>query len=224
MISVEVVQQKKKRAVTVQRCHIVETVISQYCRHSSASRVAQYLKFWEPVLVDPAICRRVFKDKGVIQLPTGVFRAKIGTTASYAHFIAGSLDDNHNCATGTLEYVEKPADIKQPRRPLRSRWLKELAKYQTLPVKSGYMMIRWRTAVSWICSKGHMWWSQPAVACPDNLVQLFRGTVQIYAINMTSFVGGLALLEKGGQAAGLELSDSFTLCHLMAYNPLPELF
>jgi hypothetical protein len=56
-------QQKREQAVTIFRCHVVESFFSQYCGHSSAAGITRYLKFREPVLVDPVDCAAV-KDNG----------------------------------------------------------------------------------------------------------------------------------------------------------------
>jgi hypothetical protein len=45
IISAEIIQQKRERTVSVFRCHVVESVFSQYCGHSSAAGVTRYLKF-----------------------------------------------------------------------------------------------------------------------------------------------------------------------------------
>jgi hypothetical protein len=46
IISAEIIQQKRERTIPVFRCHVVESVFSQYCGHSSAAGVTRYLKFW----------------------------------------------------------------------------------------------------------------------------------------------------------------------------------
>jgi hypothetical protein len=62
VVQAEIVQQKRERTIPVFRCHVVESVFSQYCGHSSAAGVTRYLKFREPLIVDPVECARA-KDR-----------------------------------------------------------------------------------------------------------------------------------------------------------------
>jgi hypothetical protein len=64
---------------------------------------------------------------------------------------------------------------------------------------------------------GTMVWTHKQASCPQGLTQLFRGQIQIFSNDSSSFVGAIALLEEKGQVAGLELLSSHLLCHHPAY-------
>jgi len=63
-------------------------------------------------------------------------------------------------------------------------------------------------------------WDGRSPDCPSNLVQLYRGPMKFY-VNSTATVslsGSLAVLKKDDQVAGLELANSFPLCHHTAWH------
>jgi hypothetical protein len=102
VVNVEIVQQKRERTVSIFRCHVVESVFSQYCGHSSAAGVTRYIKFREPLLVEAEMCRRAQQTDGNITIAGRVFRGNIGTMKSHSFFIAGGLDSGHHCSRETL--------------------------------------------------------------------------------------------------------------------------
>ena len=66
--------------------------------------------------------------------------------------------------------------------------------------------------------RGTYVWSGHGPECPSGLVQLYRGPMKFY-VNSTASVslkGSLAVLEREDQVAGLELTESFPLCHQAA--------
>jgi hypothetical protein len=71
---------------------VVESVFSQYCGHSSAAGVTRYLKFREPLIVDPVECARAKYSNSNITINGKMFSACIGSQTSHSFFIAGSLD------------------------------------------------------------------------------------------------------------------------------------
>jgi hypothetical protein len=75
VVQAEIVQQKRERTIPVFRCHVVESVFSQYCGHSSAAGVTRYLKFREPLIVDPVECSRAKDSNGNITINGKVFNA-----------------------------------------------------------------------------------------------------------------------------------------------------
>jgi hypothetical protein len=48
MMHGEIVQMKRERLIRITRCHVVESVMSQYCGWQSRAGVVRYLKFREP--------------------------------------------------------------------------------------------------------------------------------------------------------------------------------
>ena len=63
---------------------------------------------------------------------------------------------------------------------------------------------------------GTVVWQHNATKCPDTLMQLYRGGVQIYVNNTRTLLGGLAMMERGDQAAGLELVEEYMMCGHLA--------
>ncbi|MFN9901084.1 MAG: hypothetical protein ACK55Z_20350, partial [bacterium] len=61
MMHGEIVQMKRERLIRVTRCHVVESVMSQYCGWQSRAGVVRYLKFREPYTVEPSACRHANK-------------------------------------------------------------------------------------------------------------------------------------------------------------------
>jgi hypothetical protein len=121
IISAEIIQQKRERTVPIFRCHVVESVFSQYCGHSSAAGVTRYLKFREPLLVNPVDCAAAKDNSGNITINGKVFTVRIGSRTSHSFFVAGSLDARHNCQTGTVGYGNAVIDYQSTQSVLEIR-------------------------------------------------------------------------------------------------------
>jgi hypothetical protein len=61
MLHGEIVQMKRERLIRITRCHVVESIMSQYCGWQSRVGVVRYLKFREPYTVEPSACRHANK-------------------------------------------------------------------------------------------------------------------------------------------------------------------
>jgi hypothetical protein len=107
IVQAEVVQIKRERTINVFRCQVLETLVSQYCGHSSAAGVTRYLRFREPLLVEANSCRKALTEAGNITIANRNFRARIGMTTSHSFFVAGDLDDGHHCQTGSVSIGNK---------------------------------------------------------------------------------------------------------------------
>jgi hypothetical protein len=128
IISAEIIQQKRERTVPIFRCHVVESVFSQYCGHSSAAGVTRYLKFCEPLLVNPVDCAAAKDNGGNITINGKVFTARIGSRTSHSFFVAGSLDARHNCQTGTVTYGNSVIDYQSTQSVLEISLMEEFGK------------------------------------------------------------------------------------------------
>jgi len=95
----EIIQMRRERIISVQRCTVMESTFSQYCGHSSAAGVTRYLKFHEPRLVEAQHCQQSFSQGGKIKINNEKFKAVIGTTSSHSTYAAGDLDDASHCTT-----------------------------------------------------------------------------------------------------------------------------
>jgi hypothetical protein len=62
MLHGEIVQMKWERLIRITRCHVVESIMSQYCGWQSRAGVVRYLKFREPYTVEPSACRHANKN------------------------------------------------------------------------------------------------------------------------------------------------------------------
>jgi hypothetical protein len=61
MLHGEIVQMKRERLIRITRCHVVESLMSQYCGWQSGAGVVRYKKFREPYTVEPSACRHANK-------------------------------------------------------------------------------------------------------------------------------------------------------------------
>jgi hypothetical protein len=63
--------------------------------------------------------------------------------------------------------------------------------------------------------EGTVVWEYDSMACPQTIVQLYRGLMKVYANQSGIYEGGTAVVENRDkdQAAGLEMAESFILCH-----------
>ena len=91
---------KRERLIRITRCHVVESVTSQYCGWQSRAGVVRYLKFREPYTVEPSACRHANKT-GMIVINKKSWPVQMGAVRSYSEYLEGSLDLKHNCQVGT---------------------------------------------------------------------------------------------------------------------------
>jgi hypothetical protein len=96
--------------ISVFRCIIMETIISQYCGMFSAAGVARYIRFQEPRTLEAWECCQARK-RGKIIINGRTFKGKIGATASHSMFLAGGLDAKSNCEVGIITF------------PMDKRWV-----------------------------------------------------------------------------------------------------
>jgi hypothetical protein len=99
----EIAQMKRERLVRITRCHVVESVLSQYCGWQSMVVVVRYLKLREPYTVEPAACRHANKT-GMLMINKKSYGVQMNPVKSFSDFTEGSLDLKHNCQVETLTY------------------------------------------------------------------------------------------------------------------------
>jgi hypothetical protein len=66
MLHQEIVQMKRERLIRITRCHVVESIMSQYCGWQSRAGVVRYLKFREPITVEPSACPHANKTGMIV--------------------------------------------------------------------------------------------------------------------------------------------------------------
>ncbi len=61
--------------------------------------------------------------------------------------------------------------------------------------------------------EGTVVWEYDSMACPQTIVQLYKGLMKVYANQSGVYEGGVAMVEhrNNDQAAGLEIAESFFL-------------
>jgi hypothetical protein len=220
VVQAEIVQQKRERMIPVFRCHMVESVFSQYCGHSSGAGVTRYLKFREPLIVDPMECARAKDSNGNITINGKMFNARIGSQTSHSFFIARSLDRKHNCEVNTLVIGKQVINYQSAQSVLEISLTEEFGKVNDMSGRiklSGSIYTKTSNRAAQDSFVGTMVWSHKETTCPQGLTPLYLGPVRIFSNESSSFMGGVALLEENGQVAGLELHSSNLLCHHPSY-------
>jgi len=220
-VSAEIIQQRRETVVPIFRCQIFETVFTQYCGHSSAAGVLRYLKFRQPLLVEPAVCRAAKARKGKISVNGQEINGKIGGFTTHTYYLVGGVDESYRCEVGTINTGTLKLDYQTAQTALEVALyedfgkINELTGYITLP---GGIQVKTADGSAVDSLMGVMVWEKPRSNCPDSLTQLFRGTIKIHTNTTKTFTGGVAILEENKQVAGLELGASFVLCNAPAYR------
>jgi hypothetical protein len=90
---------KREGLIRITRCHVVESVMSQYCGWQSRAGVVRYSKFREPYTVELSACGHANKT-GMIVISKKSLPVQMGGVGSYSDYLEGSLDLGHNCMEG----------------------------------------------------------------------------------------------------------------------------
>jgi hypothetical protein len=100
----EIVQMKQDRIIPIFRCQVIETIVSQYCRHRSSSiGVTRYIQFRELKPLEAWDCRQA-RTHGKVVISGSTIKATIGATISHAMLLSGGLGDGSNCMAGTISF------------------------------------------------------------------------------------------------------------------------
>jgi hypothetical protein len=221
LIQVEIIQQKKERTINVFRCHIVESVFSQYCGHYSAAGVTRYLKFREPLILEPEECLKAWSNDGNVTINKKLFMVRMGTTTSHSFFLSGSLDAGHNCDRGDLKMGSDSYSYQAAQSVLEITLQEEYGRINeatgTIKLPGG-VQGKLADLSARDSLMGTTVWRYRTSTCLQGLTQLFRGSIKVFSNSSSDFVGAVALLEEKGQVAGLELKDSSMLCLHPAYQ------
>jgi hypothetical protein len=205
VVQAEIVQQKRERTIPVFRCHVVESVFSQYCGHSSAAGVTRYLRFRELLIVDPVECARAKESNGNITINRKVFNARIGSQTLHSFFVAGSLDKKHTCEVNTLVIGKQVIDYQSAQSMLEISLTEEFGKVNDMSgriILPGNIYAKTSDRSVQDSLVGTMVWSHKETTCPQGLTQLYRGAIRILSNESSSFGGGVALLEENGHWSG----------------------
>jgi hypothetical protein len=189
--------------------------------HSHAG-VARWLKFREPLRIEPADCQKAFLNGGRLRIGTHVVDAKLNRMTSHSVRISGALDDNHKCESGSLSYGNRVLGEQVATSILEVELFDEVA---TVFENTGKMRtstnlladVKDRSLVDSVY--GTYVWNSTAARCPDSLSQVYRGTMKVF-VNSTGrgLEGALAVLVEKDRVAGLEIGSPFVLCALSAWR------
>jgi hypothetical protein len=212
----EKLQMKMERLVQITRCHVVESVLSQYCGWQIRAGVVRYLKFREPYMVEPAACRHANKT-GMLAIHKKSYAVHMDTVKSYTNFTEGSLDSGYNCQVGTHTHGEVIFDRQVTQRVMEVSTRMEWACVN----KASGMITTTSCLIAPVTDRSMMdtqdgtyVWEYFQEDCPDSIVQLYLGNIRVLSNSSMSYVVGLAIVEgsEKDQVAGLELTESFLLC------------
>jgi hypothetical protein len=107
--------------------------------------VTRYLKFREPLIVDPLECARAKESGGNITIGDRVFKAKINSCTLHSFFISGSLDRKHNCEVGAVVFGIYTLDYQSAQTVLEISLMEEFAKVNDMTSCLGKFNQRQRT-------------------------------------------------------------------------------
>ena len=226
MLPAEIIQIRKTRTIPVLRCLAVVTEVSQYCGHSSAEGVMRFLKFRETVTVESQSCRDAFNNKGKLEVGGRVYPAVIGSTSSHQDYLAGGLDDSGNFEVGQFQDAKtrKTYCYQVASRVVEVTLFRKQG--QTHDIEGTIKLtdnIITKVADESVkdALRGTYVWKHERLSCPDTISQIYRGPLNFYVNSSnTNLEGGLAVLEREDQIAGLEITTSFSLCFTAAWMTL----
>ncbi len=208
MLHGEIVQMKRERLIRITRCHVVKSIMSQYCGWQSRAGVVRYLKFHEPYTVEPSACRHA-KKTGMIVINKKSWPVQMGGLSDY---LEGSLDLAHNCQVGTHTHGGVVIDCHVTQSILevsvRMEWARVDEVSGMITTTSGIIApVTDRSMMETL--DGTYVWEYSQEDCPDSIVQLYLGSIKVLSNSSTSYVGGLAIVEGStkDQVAGLELGE-----------------
>jgi hypothetical protein len=177
----EIVQIKQDRMIPVFRFIVIETLISQYCGMFSGAGVTRYIRFREPRALEAWECRQARKS-GKIVINGRTVQGKIGATASHSMFLAGGLDDESKCEIGIVTFPDGKTLDSQATQGLYEITLKK--EFTRLNELSGSLTLtsgvqaaaRDKSIVDSL--EGTVVWEYDSMACPQTIVQLYRGMMK----------------------------------------------
>jgi hypothetical protein len=179
----EIVQIKPDRMISVFRCVVIETIVSQYCGMFSAAGVARYIHFREPRTLEAWECRQA-KKSGKVIINGKTFQGKIGATVSHSMFLAGGLDDKSNCEVGIISLPNGQTLGGQAAQGLYEVTLREeFARLNgltgSLTLTSGVQATAGDKSIV-DSLEGTVMWEYDSMACLQTIVRLDRGMMKVY--------------------------------------------
>jgi hypothetical protein len=176
----EVAQMKQDRMIPVFRCMVIETLVAQYCGMFSAAGVKRYIRFRELRPLEAWECRQA-RLNGQVHINGKILVGKISDTISHTMFLTGGLDDESRCEVGVVTLLDGKVLNRQVAQGLYEITLREdFARLNeltgSLTLTSGMQAAAGdKSLVDSL--EGTVVWEYDAMACPQTIVKLFRGTL-----------------------------------------------
>ena len=151
------------------------------------------------------------------------FSARLGEMTSHSQFLTGDLDDSSHCSVGTHSFDGKKLGYQAAQRVLEISLFTEQGEINdaagTIKLPDG-LLAKYKDETVRDSRAGTFVWSAADRDCPSTLSQVFRGDMkfQVNSTDASSLQNGMAVLERADQVAGLELTESFHLCHHAAWR------
>jgi hypothetical protein len=191
MLHGEIVQMKRERLIRITRCHVVESIMSQYCGWQSRAGVVRYLKFREPYTVEPSACRHANKT-GMIVINKKSWPVQMGAVRSYSDYLEGSLDLGPNCQVGTHTHggvvIDRQVTQSILEVSVRMEWARVNEVSGMITTTSGLIApVTDRSMMD--TQDGTYVWEYSQEDCPDSIVQLYLGSIKVLSNSSTSYVG-----------------------------------
>jgi hypothetical protein len=139
-------------------------------------------------------------------------------------FLSGAMDDDSICETGIISFPNRKTLGGQMAQGLYKVTLREeFARLNKLTgsvtLASGVLVCAgYKSIVDSL--EGTVVWKYDSMACPQTIVQLYRGLMKVYVNQSGVYEGSTAVVEHQDkdQAVGLEMADSFILCSHQAFK------
>ena len=162
-----------------------------------------------------------FDNKGRLEVRGRVYPAVIGSTSSL--YLAGGLDDANTCEVGQFQdaKTKKTYGYQVASRVVEVTLFREQGQVHdiegTIKLTDNIITkVPDESVRDALC--GTYVWKHERLSCPDTISQIYRGPLKFYVNSSdTNLEGGLAVLERKDQIAGLEITTSFSLCFPAAW-------
>jgi hypothetical protein len=159
----------------------------------STTGITRYIRFREPKALEAWESRQA-REHGKVVIGVCTVQANIGVTMSHAAFMSGTMDNDSSCEAGNISFPKGKTLGGDRRCTLREKFtrLNELTGSITLP--SG---VQARASDKSLVDslEGTVVWEYVSMACPQTIVQLYRGLMKVYMNQSGVYEGATAVVE-----------------------------
>jgi hypothetical protein len=189
---------KQDRIIPIFSCQVIETIVSQYCGHLSSACITQYIWFREPKELEAWECRQA-RSHGKVVIGGRTIQVTVGATISHAVFLSSAMDDDSNCESGIISFPNGKTLSGQAAQGLYEIMLRE--EFARMNKLRGSITLSSGTQAhvsdkSLVHSlEGTVVWKNDSMACPQMIVQLYKGLMKVYTNQSGVYEGGVAVVE-----------------------------